>query len=166
MMIYQDTRRTFWQPAITALKFTGTTLLLGPATILLTMGTQAMLMPSVVAASAFTQIVRLLCCWLILITAIKLAWESSVFLHLRTRKWTNMKRTALLMLGPLKWMTIARFACGAIGGIALPLAAWNGFFNLPIAAGIALLPLLGELLERHQFFTAVIPPKMPGGVAS
>jgi hypothetical protein len=35
-----------------------------------------------------------------------------------------------------------------------------------IATGILPISLLGELLERYLFFTAVIPPKMPGGIAS
>jgi hypothetical protein len=35
-----------------------------------------------------------------------------------------------------------------------------------VATGILPISLLGELLERYLFFRAVIPPKMPGGIAS
>ena len=33
------------------------------------------------------------------------------------------------------------------------------------ALGMLVFLLSGELLERYLFFTAVIPPKMPGGIA-
>ena len=42
MMIYRDTRRTFWRMKFTSLKFAGTTVLLGPATILFTMTLQSL----------------------------------------------------------------------------------------------------------------------------
>ena len=42
MMIYRDTRRTFWRMKFTSVKFAGTTVLLGPATILFTMTLQSL----------------------------------------------------------------------------------------------------------------------------
>jgi hypothetical protein len=42
-------------------------------------------------------------------------------------------------------------------------------FGAPVLVGVIgifLFSLLGELLERYLFFTAVIPLKMPGGIAS
>ena len=77
-----------------------------------------------------------------------------------------MKRTALLMCGELKRVAVARFVFGAVGGIALPLLGLLGVCNLGTAAGILGGSILGELLERYLFFTAVIPPKMPGGITS
>jgi formate dehydrogenase iron-sulfur subunit len=77
-----------------------------------------------------------------------------------------MKRTALLMSGVLKRATVPRFVCGALGGILLPLLVLFHVLSPIFAAGILPLSLLGELLERYLFFTAVIPPKMPGGIAS
>src|SRR6202030_1056840 len=61
MMIYQDTRRTVWRLTFTALKLTGTTLLLGPATILFTMTLQSVFMSSIAQQPAFRQVVGLLC---------------------------------------------------------------------------------------------------------
>jgi hypothetical protein len=75
-----------------------------------------------------------------------------------------MKRTAILMAHDLKTATIGRFVCGAIGGILLPICVMAG---LPYAgAAVLVFCLLGELLERYLFFTAVIAPRMPGGIAS
>jgi len=78
----------------------------------------------------------------------------------------NMKRTALLMSGVLKRATIGRFVCGAVGGVVLPALVMFGVFPPIVATGILPFSLLGELLERYLFFAAVIPPKMPGGIAS
>lgn len=97
---------------------------------------------------------------------VKLLWELAVFLHLSEPGWTSMKRTALLMSRALKRVTIARFICGALGGVVLPVLLLFGT-TVPVGVvGILVFSLLGELLERYLFFTAVIPLKMPGGIAS
>jgi len=70
------------------------------------------------------------------------------------------------MRGELRRAAVARFVFGAMGGIALPLLGLLGICTLGTAAGILGGSLLGELLERYLFFTAVIPPKMPGGITS
>jgi formate dehydrogenase iron-sulfur subunit len=166
MMIYRDTRRTFWRMTFTAPKFSGTTVLLGPATILFTMTLQSVLAPTIAAQPAFCHVVVLLCGFLAVATTAKLLWELAVFAHLNDRDWSNMKRTALLMAGVLKRATIARFVCGAVGGVLLPALVVFGVFPPVVATGILPFSLLGELLERYLFFTAVIAPKMPGGIAS
>jgi formate dehydrogenase iron-sulfur subunit len=164
VMIYQDTRRTFWRMTMTSLKFGGTTLLLGPATILCSVLCQSAFVPRVARENSFHQIVNLLCEFLLVITIAKLVAELSVFLHLKDSQWTNMRRTAILMFHDMRAVTIARFVCGAIGGILLPICVMSGFLYVGVA--ILVFSLLGELLERYLFFTAVIPPKMPGGIAS
>jgi formate dehydrogenase iron-sulfur subunit len=162
-MIYQDTRRTFWRTTITSLKFGGTTLLLGPATILLSVTGQSVVVPAFAKEMSLHRIVPLLGGLLCIITAVKLVGELSIFLHLRDREWTTMKRTAILMTRDLRRITVTRFLLGAIGGLLLPILTMFGFAY----AGTAIFAfcLLGELLERYLFFTAVIPPKMPGGIA-
>jgi len=96
----------------------------------------------------------------------KLLWELAVFRHLSETGWTSMKRTALLMSRALRRATIARFICGALGGVVLPVLVLFGSL-IPVGViGIFVFSLLGELLERYLFFTAVIPLKMPGGIAS
>jgi formate dehydrogenase iron-sulfur subunit len=166
MMIYRDTRRTFWRMSFTALKFTGTTLLLGPAMILCTMTLQSLFAPGILALPAFRQVIVLLCGFLATAMISKLLWELTLFAHLKDREWTDMKRTALLMSGLLKQVTIGRFVCGALGGVLLPTLVLFGVLPLVFATGILPISLIGELLERYLFFTAVIPPKMPGGIVS
>jgi formate dehydrogenase iron-sulfur subunit len=163
IMIYQDTRRTFWRTTKTTFKFVGTTLLLGPATILFSVLCQSAFVPRIAAEHSLPRIVNLLCAFLIAITIVKLVFEISALVHLKDREWTNMKRTAILMAHDLKAATIGRFVCGAIGGILLPVLAIAG---MRYAGAVLTVCLLGELLERYLFFTAVIPPKMPGGIAS
>jgi len=162
-MIYQDTRRTFWRPTMTSLKFAGTTLLLGPATILFSLLCQNAFVPAISQGDAFRHAVALLCQLLIAITIAKLVGELTVFLHLIDSEWTNMQRTAILMARDLRSATIGRFVFGSVGGILLPICAMSGLPYLGVAALV--LCLLGELLERYLFFAAVIPPKMPGGIA-
>jgi formate dehydrogenase iron-sulfur subunit len=164
IMIYQDTRRTFWRITMTSLKFGGTTLLLGAATILFSVLCQSAFGPPIMADNSFHRIVNLLCEFLIIITISKLVFELSTFVHLIDPEWTHMKRTAILMTHDLKAASIGRFVCGAIGGIFLPILVMAGMQYAGAAALIVC--LLGELLERYLFFTAVIPPKMPGGIAS
>ena len=166
MMIYRDTRRTFWRTTITTLKFTGTMLLLGPATILFTMTLQSVFAPAIATQPTFRHLVVLLCGFLAVTMTAKLLWELTVFAHLKDREWTDMKRTALLMSGVLKRATVPRFVCGALGGVVIPVLVAFGALPPVIATGILPFALLGELLERYLFFTAVIPPKMPGGIAS
>jgi formate dehydrogenase iron-sulfur subunit len=166
MMIYRDTRRTFWRMTFTAPKFTGTTLLLGPATTLFTVTLLSVVAPTIAARLAFRHAVVLLCGFLAVATTVKLLWELAVFAHLNDREWTDMKRTALLMAGVLRRATIPRFVCGSLGGVLLPALVLFGVLPPVIATGILPISLLGELLERYLFFTAVIPPKMPGGIAS
>jgi DMSO reductase anchor subunit len=166
MMIYRDTRRTFWRMKFTALKFTGTTSLLGPATVLFTMTLQSVFAPSIAAQPAFRHVVVLLCGFLAIATTAKLLWELTVFAHLHDREWTDMKRTALLISGVLKRVCIPRFVCSALGGVMFPVLVMFGVLPPVFATAILPFSLLGELLERYLFFTAVIPPKMPGGIAS
>ena len=96
----------------------------------------------------------------------KLLCESAVFLHLNDRDWTDLKRTALLQSGVLKQFAIRRFVFGVLGGVVLPALALFSVLPPVFAIGILPLSLLGELFERYLFFTAVIPLKMPGGIAS
>jgi len=165
-MIYQDTRRKFWSAARTFLKFFGTAALLGPATILFTMTAQAFWFTHAQGDPVFREIIFSLVLTLLIAGAAKLAWEFSVFFHLHDRELTLMKRTALLMRGELKAVTLARYFCGVTGGVILPLiVSWS---DAQPALALAIMPfcVLGELCERYLFFTAVVPPKMPGGLAA
>jgi DMSO reductase anchor subunit len=111
------------------------------------------------------------CVVLALLAALKLTAESALFLWLRARTRTPLKRTALLMTGRLARVTTARFALGALGGLLLPawlaldaqrMSAWSPGLVLPVLVVVLLLNFWGELLERYLFFAAVVAPKMPG----
>jgi hypothetical protein len=57
-------------------------------------------------------------------------------------------------------------ASSALGGVLIPALVLFGLLPPFFVTGILPLSLLGELFERYLFFTAVVPPKMPGGIAS
>jgi Fe-S-cluster-containing dehydrogenase component/DMSO reductase anchor subunit len=141
MMVYEATRRPSWRLHRVAPLFLLSTVILGAATVL-------------VVAPATPRLTELLAA----ATGLKLLLEATGFLHLRSRRHTALKRRAILMAGDLVRISIARFLCGAVGGLALPLLASGR-----IGAAFALaLVLTGELLERHLFFAAATASRMPG----
>jgi formate dehydrogenase iron-sulfur subunit len=126
--IYSVTRRTWWRFRTTASKFALTTLVCG-----LAVGGR---WPAATA----------------LALALKLAFEASVFLHLRDGDDTDLRRTARLLTGDLLRPTAWRFALGGLGVAAA--FAWT-----PLAVAVI---VGGELLERTLFFRASSSPRMPG----
>ena len=81
-----------------------------------------------------------------------------------------LRATALLLGGPLERPAGLRRLLGVVGGVVLPALAVMGVVTanprasataavLALAASIA-----GETAERYLFFTAVVKPKMPGGL--
>jgi DMSO reductase anchor subunit len=170
-MIYASTRRVFWNPAYTGLKFLLTCLVLGiPVTLLIHLAAAAWTSPQALALALQTT-GHWLSLGLIGVVATKLLAEVMIFSWLRAHTFTPLRRTALLMTGDLARVTTARFTAGVLGGLALPalltLASPSGTtaFTSLILAAVALmlvLNLVGELLERYLFFSAVVAPKMPG----
>jgi formate dehydrogenase iron-sulfur subunit len=85
-----------------------------------------------------------------------------------------MKRSALLMTGSLASVTIARFACGVLGGLAMPALLLKATSQTPqdpvfiiiVTSMLFIACLAGELLERYLFFAAVASPRMPGSLRS
>lgn len=177
MMIYIDTQRAFWSPLRTATKFIGTSLVLGiPVALLISLAAAAvandLTIDQVLAAFGWR-----LCQALAIVATLKLILEATAFAHLRAKRLTPLKRSAMLLTGELSMTTTARFFFGVLGGVFLPLvllaqqqlAPGDGFH--PLFVGVVSLLVLGlcfvgELLERYLFFTAVIAPKMPGAQAS
>jgi hypothetical protein len=104
----------------------------------------------------------------------KLAHEAAIFRQLSAESPPDLRRTAKILLGPLKTWTAARAVAGAAGGVVLPLivALLGGRAAAALGPFIAALALLGwalvlagEFLERELFFRAASAPRMPGGVA-
>ncbi len=174
VMIYVDTRRAFWSATQTNLKFFGTALILGiPVSLMIAFST-ALLTADLSIADIMNQFGTHLCKALILVTSAKLVFECTIFSHLRERSFTSLKRTAQLMTGDLKPVTLQRFVFGVIGGILIPaimIAQHELFSTSQIAACLSTLLMFslltaGEVMERYLFFTAVVAPKMPGAPAT
>ncbi|RYZ02522.1 MAG: molybdopterin oxidoreductase [Myxococcales bacterium] len=167
VMLYKVTQRQWWGGGRTTFKFFLTAGVLGTATTALTY----------VAASrglgrgdAVVGTVRTLCWLQIVLSASKLLGEATVLLHLYDRKLGELKRTALLLRGPLAKLFAVRLAAGALGGVLLPLLLLGSLTNLTgtgqlvfTSSSFALL-VMAELLERMLFFKALSAPKMPGAV--
>ena len=116
----------------------------------------------------------LVCQALLIVTVLKLGFEASIFRHLLRKQTTPLKRSALLMTGPLVRWTQARFACGILGGVLMPIVlraligsvAPSSLSMLVTSAVLFVTCLAGELLERYLFFAAVASPRMPGTLRS
>lgn len=174
VMVYQYTKRDFWNGPATACRFLLATAVLGlaaawvPLMIAAAAGAAA-------AAAAIDSYGVVLCRGLMAAAAAKLLFEAAVFRHLAARQTTSLKRTALLMSGPLLNVTLARFAAGLLGGIAMPAllllsrvpsgpAHGHDLVFAVLVAMLLVATIAGELLERRLFFAAVASPKMPGAL--
>jgi formate dehydrogenase iron-sulfur subunit len=169
VMIYRDTRRPFWSGGVTALKFFGTTAVLGAAATLFLTTLQALLTSDIAGQGAYQQLTRGLAAGLAAASVVKLAVEAGIFRHLLALESSPLKIAAQLLAGELAEIMAGRFLMGVIGGVVLPLAFLAqqpapGIATLGWTFGILLFVMLGELTERHLFFAAAVAPKMPGGV--
>jgi Fe-S-cluster-containing dehydrogenase component/DMSO reductase anchor subunit len=169
-MIYHDTQRIFWVARNTVTRFLLTSLLLGLTTLLLAAALGAALSDKIALREVVAGWGRQAYLAVITVSLLKLGFEAMVLRHLWERRYTPMRRTAMLMTGPLLRLTLARFALGLLGGVLLPLLAIGTHtagaaeFGILLVA-VFLMTLGSELLERYLFFTAVAAPKMPGGPA-
>ena len=171
VMVYQFTQKDFWNGWSTGCKFLLTAAVLGLAAAWLSLMVTAAWTESAASAAALNRYGPVLCRALIAAAALKLVFEAALFRHLAARSTTSLKRTALLMTGALSQMTVARFAAGVVGGVAMPglvlltrTPAGEDVMLAPFVAMLFVACLAGELLERYLFFAAVASPKMPGGV--
>ena len=176
VMVYQCTRRDLWNGFGTASRFLLAAIDLGLATALVT-SLAAVGFATNATANVMGGYGQSLCLALIAATLVKLAIEASLLRHLLKPQNTPMKRSAQLMLGELSAVTKARFICGFAGGVVLPwtllsmggqttIADGRNWFLALAAVSLFGLTLAGEICERYLFFTAVVPPKMPGGPRS
>jgi formate dehydrogenase iron-sulfur subunit len=177
VMIYASTRRPFWNMPRTGLKFLLTSAILGLPTALLIWLIAAAWFDGLTVNSLMAHYGAVLCAVLAILTTVKLLLEAAIFLSLARKQFTPLKRTALLMAGELGPLTLQRFAMGLAGGFVLPAVLAAPYFLKPAsghsplfvacAVGFSVILLVvGELLERYSFFTAVVAPKMPGAPAS
>lgn len=174
--IYAVTHRELWSLPRSGLKFVLTSAVLGLAAFWLSLVLVALMDDSLSLGELVRQIGPALCRAIIVGATIKLVYDAAVFRHLPGARLTSLKRSARLMVGPLSNITIARFACGLLGGVMMPLflldmtdagVAPQAGASVSQAVAIATLfvaCLAGELLERYLFFAACAAPRMPGGL--
>jgi formate dehydrogenase iron-sulfur subunit len=179
VMVYAATKRDHWRGSLTGLKFGMTTLLLGLAAVMMVSTVSTVVIglasPGRVLPFWTAPAFRELGLALALASAIKLGFELSILRHIHDRHHSVLKRSALLMVRDLRRVTLARFICGALGGVVLPaLAVLLIAPRAPAGAGpvlgaltvaIFVLSLAGELSERYLFFSAAPSSKMPGALA-
>ncbi|NQV23828.1 MAG: dimethyl sulfoxide reductase anchor subunit [Rhodopirellula sp.] len=177
VMIYAFTRREFWSFTQSSIRFGLTTCLLGVAAVWLTLLIVSTFGDSVASANVSGIIAaygRNICQLLLLFTGLKLLFEANLLRPLMSRQISSMKRSALLMTGSLASVTIARFACGVLGGLAMPALLLRATSESPqdpvflviVTSMLFAACLAGELLERYLFFAAVASPRMPGSLRS
>ncbi len=149
-MIYHDTHRSLWHWRRSLPLFTGTALALGAAG-------SAVFRPSPVLFAVIVMAVMM-----------KLVLEILTLRHVTDRSFTSLKKTALLVTGKFQLAAFIHLFCLVLGGLGLPLLlAMNAFSSPTLAAALGFSVLLvAELIERFLFFTAVVAPRMPGGVPS
>lgn len=174
VMIYATLGREYWTFSRTAVRFLLTTSLLGTATVWLSVAILVLARPSAETERLFALASELCCPAMALIASAKLIWEAAIMRYLLFPAMSQLKRSALLMTGPLANLTMARVACGMLGGIVIPVILMSQFAygegdldRVTIAVLTALLflaCLAGELWERYLFFAAVAAPRMPGGI--
>ncbi len=171
VMIYVFTKKEFWSFGRTTIKFTLTALLLGISTTLLVLLISANIGQQRVGDQLFLTLVGPLGQGLMVVWSIKLVYELSLLTHLFHHRTSSLKRSALLLIGPLASTSFFRVATGVLGGIVMPmflLAREHNTFTKDMPAMIMVCLaflgcLAGELAERYQFFAAVSAPRMPGG---
>lgn len=173
-MIYVFTRRDLWSFERTMLRFGLTSALLG---IVATWGSLLLTGwwgEERLAAQLVAGLGRPLTQWLMLAAAAKLVVDTLALRPLADHRATPLKRTALLLTGPLARVSLARMGLGALGGLCVPLLLLDALGSKsPEASVLSLTVALisvacvgGEMLERYLFFAAVSAPRMPGGVRS
>ena len=173
VMIYAFTRRELWTFVRTAIRFGLTTALLGSVAVWISLLGLGLFAPSDATHAVFRWVGPDCARAVLLLSAVKLGWEASLFWHLRNLHMSSLRRSAMLMKRPLADVTIARFAAGALGGLLMPaLLLWQDVagstemtpqFFVMVCVLVAA-TVLGELLERYLFFAAVAVPRMPGAI--
>lgn len=143
-MIYVATRRAFWSAGPTFARFLGT----------------VVLMAGVSLASPGLALLLIL-----VALAAKLPAELFPLFRRTSDPASESERTRSLLVGTLRPLLTARLALAGLGLVCFvfQLLAMPGASTPITLLGSAAL-LAGELLERHLFFVAVAPQRMPGAV--
>lgn len=174
VMVYVKTKRPCWSAHRTFGKFLLTCVVLGIPVALFVSLAACYWSGELTVHSIMQNYGQSLCKWLMVAVAAKLAFETASLARLQQRQFTPLKRSALLLTGELSMTNLIRYFFGAMGGLVLPLVLLSSKATNPadgyeplflgmMVALIALLLLIGELIERYLFFASSVAPKMPGG---
>lgn len=147
-MLYKVTPRAWWSSWQTVIKFFLTSAILGLAWTL-------------VLLRFFVENTPTLLPFILLsFIGFKVLIEAQIFSHVNDAPEHPLRKTAAMMTGMFKNLVILRFAL-ALSGALLVFTA-----NPTLSFIIFSLLLAGECLERHLFFRAAAPPKMPGHIVT
>jgi formate dehydrogenase iron-sulfur subunit len=170
VMVYHVVRRPFWRARFSGIKFAGTAVVLGLATALVALAIVSASHSEIVGRSESSRLLTAIAVCLIVFSAAKLWFEERLVREFARSGRTDLRKTAFLLAGPLRRPAGLRRTLGVVGGAVLPVAVIIGAAaaNPGVMAGAAVLTLAasiaGEIVERYLFFTAVVKPKMPGGL--
>jgi len=170
VLVYHAVRRPYWRACYSVVKFTGTAVVLGLATVLAALGIAALGHPDILRGPASSWPLTAVALCLIASSSAKLWFEARLARGFANSELAPLRKTAQLLGGPLQRPAGLRRLLGVVGGVVLPAAAVMGAATLSpgktaAAAVLALAAAIaGEMAERYLFFTAVVRPKMPGGL--
>ena len=173
-MIYVFTKREFWNLERTFTRFVLTSAVLGISTVWVSVSLLDAFSNHPVGLSLSDVLTVPLAKALMAASALKIGFDLLLLRHRMSFRNSPMKRSALLVLGPLAGTSFVRLVAGLLGGIAIPfwILTTHPAAGSPQPAGVwpVLLAWIGcftaELAERYLFFAAVSAPRMPGGVRS
>lgn len=151
--LYAVTRRAYWNFPRTSLRFVSSAMALGAGALLVL--SNGLLAPeSKLPAVAIT------------LAGIigGLAGEIVTLAQGRSQREGELRRSATLVRGPLKTLWTARVMFAALATVLFLALPFLGYSIVPAVLGYLSIGV-GICLERHLFFTAVAPDRMPGGVA-
>lgn len=166
-MVYRDTPRVYWATRLTSAKFLLSAAASGITAFLALTTVFALAVPGF-AGDIPTLWVKVLVGILPFVLAAKLACEARIQRHVDDQDLNPLKKAALLLRGELQVHHALRFNAGILGGMLLPILwLYRGVgsstgWDAGLALGMVALVLAGECLERFLFFTACVPPRMPG----
>jgi Fe-S-cluster-containing dehydrogenase component/DMSO reductase anchor subunit len=170
VMVYHVVRRPLWHARNAGIKFAGTAVVLGLASALAAAAVASLGGWDKTQAFGSIRLLTVLAVALSAASCLKLLFEAIVERGFPHSDLAALRKTAALLRGPLRRPAVWRRCLGVVGGVALPaLAAFAAVAHRPevasVAAALALAAsIAGEIAERYLFFTAVVRPKMPGGL--
>ncbi len=170
VMVYHAVRRPYWRASSGGVKFVGTVIVLGLAAALAALGVASVSSAELLRGQTSARLLWAVAIGLIAVSSAKLWFEEWLVRRFARSDLITLRTTLRLLRGPLKRPAGFRRFFGVLGGVVLPALAIVGAASADpgITSAASMLALgasiTGETAERYLFFTAVVRPKMPGGL--